>query len=444
MLPHIFERFILPILLGAAVGFERSATDLSRSRKKTESAHNVGVRTFSFIAVLGVIAGTLYPIHTLLSLTVAGASLTLVVCYYIIHAVINRDTGITTELALLLTFATGVVLNTEILPPALVIAQTVIIILLLSRKAAIERFILGLSSREMNAFISYALIALVVLPFLPNHYITLSDIPILITLLTSYGVDITRFATMEIINPYRLWFIVALVTGIDMTGHFIERIWAKGKGQLLAGFLGGFISSTATTQALAQESITSSKTTSLVAAAVLANGASFIQLLLLLAGTNSAFLVHTTPFILLLLLSSGMLAYLWTRQEIQPKHQSAPMIKNDAEIISIAPALKFSLLFVTVRIISKLSLILFGDTGFLAASALAALTGIDAAVLNIAEMAGKTIDFRTALIAVILVNAVNLGAKSVYGFAQGSRTFAGQFAKSAFIITLFSLLSLLR
>jgi len=251
----------------------------------------------------------------------------------------------------------------------------------------------------------------------------------------TYNVDIARFRALEIVNPYRLWFIVALVTGIDLVGHLIERFSGLSKGRMFAGFLGGFVSSTATTQSLAQESVDSEKTNTLVASAVVANMASFVQLFVLLVGTNAAFMVHATPLVGVLILSSGLVALMYSfGKDASTKGGRGATIHKQSQIISIVPAMKFALLFVGVRLVSKISLQVFGKGGFMATSALASFTGLDAVVINIAEMSGRSIDFRVGLQAVILVNAVNLIAKTLYSYLQGSRAFAFKFAKSVVII----------
>lgn len=444
MIPDLFTRLILPFLLGVAVGFERSATDLVKTHKTGKESHNVGIRTFSLVSTLGALTGIILAHQLWLALVVSGGVLALILLYYVLQGVKAGDTGITTELALMFTFLTGLILSLGFMPPALVIASTVVLILLLSRKQQIERFILGLAPNEVSAFISYALIALVILPFLPNRYFTPADIQGLLAVLATYGIDASRFSDLEILNPYRLWFIVALVTGVDLVGHLIERFSGLSRGRLLAGFLGGFVSSTAATQSLAQESAGSTKTNILVAAAVFANMASFFQLFVLLAGTNAAFMVTATPLILLLIISSGAAALVYSlgKDGAQKKSVSA-IAHKQSEIISIGPALKFALLFVAVRLVSKVALELFGEAGFLASSALAALTGIDAVVINVAEMTGRSIDARLGIMTIILVNAVNLTAKSVYSYLQGSRAFAWKFAKSMTVIILASLISLL-
>ena len=78
------------------------------------------------------------------------------------------------------------------------------------------------SRHELESFISYAIIALVVLPFCRISGIR-CRIPLLSSLLASYDIDLGRFATLEIINRENL-VIVVLVTGIDVFGYLLENL----------------------------------------------------------------------------------------------------------------------------------------------------------------------------------------------------------------------------
>ncbi len=106
-------------------------------------------------------------------------------------------------------------------------------------------------------------------------------------------------------------------------------------------------------------------------------------------------------------------------------------IANDGEpplqtekIFSITHALKFAMLLILVRIITKSALILFGESGFLTTSVLASLTGIHAVVINLAELADKVVSTESALFTLLCVNAVNLLSKVAFSTVQGKKEFA--------------------
>lgn len=97
-------------------------------------------------------------------------------------------------------------------------------------------------------------------------------------------------------------------------------------------------------------------------------------------------------------------------------------------------ALKFVGLFLTVNIASKIALEFFGNAGFLATSAIGALPGIDAVIINIAQLAGGRVDYDFAVWVLILVNGINLLAKSAYSFLQGDKNFSHKFLISVLAV----------
>ncbi|HNL84241.1 MAG TPA: hypothetical protein PKO18_03315, partial [Chitinophagales bacterium] len=64
----------------------------------------------------------------------------------------------------------------------------------------------------------------------------------------------------------------------------------------------------------------------------------------------------------------------------------------------------------------------------------ASFAALDPIMVNLAEMAGKSITFKFAFITLLIVNASNLMSKTVYSFIQGNRKFALYFFISALLI----------
>ena len=70
------------------------------------------------------------------------------------------------------------------------------------------------------------------------------------------------------------------------------------------------------------------------------------------------------------------------------------------------------------------------------------MVGLDAVMINTAQIAGNAIDFKLAILAFILANFVNLAAKVIYSFLQGKKEFAVKFSISMGVIILASLTGL--
>jgi len=96
-----------------------------------------------------------------------------------------------------------------------------------------------------------------------------------------------------------------------------------------------------------------------------------------------------------------------------------------------------------IKIVTKLSLVFFGDSGFIVSNILGSVSGMDAVAINIAQLAGNIVTYQTAIITLILANAFNLLAKTVYSFIYGSRTFALSFLISVLLLIAASFVGLM-
>ncbi|MFN5170513.1 MAG: DUF4010 domain-containing protein, partial [Cyclobacteriaceae bacterium] len=139
------------------------------------------------------------------------------------------------------------------------------------------------------------------------------------------------------------------------------------------------------------------------------------------------------PSILIMVSVAGVLAYYFLVKK-EPAEAATPESKKSEAIFSLLPALKFAALLIVIKIVTKISLILFGQAGFVISSIIASFAGLDAILVNLAEMAGKSITFEFAFLTFVMVNTTNLLSKSFYSWLQGSRGFAVKFLIAALVI----------
>lgn len=436
MISELFTNLLLALVFGATVGLERE-------RNNPNDPHVGGIRTFSLIALLGALAGIFYQhnYHSLALIMIIGFFL-LLIAYYVSESVHTKDFGITSELSAIVTFILGLMVMLSIIPLQIIVAIFVVVVFVLSLKARTTQLVAGLSSHEVQSFISYAIIALVALPVLPDYSYKLKDLTLLSDLLRGLNVDLTQFDNLDLINPRKIWMVVVLITGIDVFGYILGRIVGNKNGFALTSFMAGFVSSTSATQSLAQRSNSTRFVNHLVGAAVLANLASFLQIFLLVGPLNTKWLLAIAPSILIMVATAGVIAYILFKKK-EPKEEEEEQSKKATAIFSLLPALKFAGLLIVIKIFTKLCLILFGQSGFIISSVIASFAGLDAIIVNLADMAGNAITFRFAFITFMMVNATNLLSKSLYSYLQGNRKFALKFFISAIIIALSSLSGLL-
>lgn len=431
MITGLFSKLVLAIILGATVGLEREGSNQG-------SGALGGIRTYSLIALLGALSGILFTNNfTSVALLISGGFLILLISYYISSSFTTKEFGITSELSVLITFLIGLFLILDIIPLRIIIAVFVILMLILSIKSKTTRIIAGISREELQSFISYAIIALVVWPFLPDVSYTLKDVPALSIILQNLNVDIGQFGVLELVNPRKIWMIVVLITGIDVFGYILGRIVGNKKGFALTSFVAGFVSSTSATQSLAQKSKQTSFVNHLVGAAILANLASFLQVFLLVGPLNPKWMIFIAPAILFMVLAAGVLTLIFLKKK-EPEHEAESQETQPKKIFSLTPALKFAGLLIVVKIVTKVCLSVFGQSGFVISSVIASLAGLDAILVNLADLAGKTISFQFAFVTFVLVNATNLASKVVYSFLQGTKEFTVKFLVGAIAIVISS------
>lgn len=434
----------LSMVLGGVIGLEREVNEKTANEYKGKASAVVGLRSFSFVSILGAVVGMLYADFSGLSLLIGGAFLLLLLIFYVMNTIHSDSHGITTELGMIFSFLIGILLALKLLPVQIIFALTIVIILLLSQKEKIKDVVEDIRAQEINAFVSFALIAIVILPFLPNTSFAIADIPGIRGFLENFGVNAQKIANIDIVNPFSLWLIVALITGVDLIGYILEKTLGAKKGWLIASAVGGFVSSTATTLSLAQESTRRKNINPLLSAALLANLVSFFQIAILIGALNPTLLLQLFPILLLMIVSSIAIVIYFLRFAKEKPDTKEKIVSSDRKgIIDIGGALKFAMIYLSISIISKIALEFFGDSGFLITTGIGALVGLDAVMINTAQLAGSTIELTLAAIAFILANAVNLFGKAFYSFLQGNREFAVKLFISFVIIIAGSLAGLL-
>lgn len=440
-------KLLISLLIGAAIGLEREIHEKHDEEQSEKNEFSniafIGVRTLSLTTAFGAMAGIVYGNYHSIFLAIIIFFGLLLLAHYALTVTLTKDPGVTTELATAFCFLIGIAIGVELLPLQLILGISVVLMLILSSKNTVKNLVGGIRRHELQALITYGIIALVVLPSLPDKALTVENLPYARDIVSSLGLSFARWSHLEIINPFSMWKIVAIFTGVEFLGYILERSIGAGRGQILSSLVGGFVSSTATTQSLAAQSKKSHSANRLVGAALLATLASFFSLILIVLPINTIFVLRIFPTLAILILGFSIASYMFFRMEAEKKQKTTIQQKQSTTVFSLKPALIFASMFIVIKLVSKIALELFGQNGFLITSALAAFTGIDAVVINIAQLVTNTINMRLAVLAFILVNAVNLLAKTIYIYLQGSREMAWKYGVSVALIVASSFAGLL-
>ena len=226
MIDDVTLRLIAGALCGAAVGLERQWSAQATGR----AARFGGLRTFTCIGLVGAIAGWLWTLDvTGVATVLIGATAALVVAGYV--AASRVDVDATTEVAALVVLAASVLagLGRIALAGGLAAATT----LLLAEKSRLHAFVARIDGEGFRAGVRFAVLALVVLPLVPEG----------------------PFGTWGGgIRPRSLWLLVLVFAGLSFAGYIARIAVSARYGTAITGLLGGIVSSTGVTLTFARAS----------------------------------------------------------------------------------------------------------------------------------------------------------------------------------------------
>ncbi len=391
---------VLTYAVSAAIGL---LVGTERERKPTAKA---GLRTFALIAVLGTACAMLARMlespwivavgFAVIGLTLAGAQLA-------DARSIAEDAGTTTVMAALMVFVLGV-LNfhgERTLAVALGIGMTALLYF----------------KTELEGALQFGAISAIALPLLPDH---------------GYG-------PYGVLNPFHIWTMVVLISGVSLAGYVAWRLTLGGKGLLLTGLLGGVISSTATTFAYARQARDGTQTPSAATVVLLlANAAMLVRVLLLVLVAAPAMFPNAVVVVLpALLLSVPALWWHFARAGGESAARGGHM-ENPTQL---GTALLFATFYALILLAAAWLSDKVGSSGLYGLSFVSGLTDVDAITLSSSRLAvQEAIDLRDAATAVGVAVTSNVLFKTAVAAVIGGRAL-GPSVVAAFALPLAGLVA---
>ena len=393
--PVAAQRLGVALAIGLLIGLERGWHE----RELAEGERIAGIRTFGLIGLLGGVTATLEEDFG--GWIAAAGLLAVAIAFGIAQWHDPRrgtDVSITTNIAALIAFGLGAVAGTGAMLPAA--SAAVVTALLLGVKRELHHLVERIERTELLATLRLLLISVVVLPVLPNR----------------------GLGPWEALNPYRLWWMVVLVSGISYAGYFATRLVGARRGVLLTGLLGGLASSTATVLSLSRQARDTAVAPSLVVSGMLAATAMMFPRTLLIATVIAPQMFRTlAPPLLSATVIAGAAAALYARGS-HPAVETHPAETRHANPLDIKTAIKFTLVLVPVMLLARALKDWGGDTGLYLLSGVSGLVDIDAIALSLATMTAKaeiTPTFTQS--AILLATVVNTLVKPAIAFTVGGR-----------------------
>jgi uncharacterized membrane protein (DUF4010 family) len=340
----------LAFALGLLIGIERGWSH----RRDADGARVAGIRTFALLGLAGGIAGavSLEASPLLGAALLAAASGALLVGF-----ARSGEVSATTTVVGVVTLGLGVLaaVGQFVLASALAAATT----LVLAQRERLHAWLGRLSEPELQAIARFGLIALAILPLLPDR----------------------SFGPLDAWNPRQIWMVVVLVSGLSLVGYAASRRLGAAKGMLATAAAGALVSSTAVTAALATRLRKGdADLPGLVAGIALASTMMFARMLVLVAvlvpfALPALALVAAPGAVAGAACVVGALRY----RPASPGEAAGPAVHNP---FALGPALLLAGLVMGISLAGRWALAAFGDAGLVVVLGISGMADVDAAVIT--------------------------------------------------------------
>lgn len=393
-MPPLLASIVASACFGALIGLIRQWSDQSSPGKPIDLA---GVRTYTFWAVLGCLSAYLGDTYTPALLPIVIVLIAVQQIVSLTRVKLDKPPGGTTFASMLLTLMVGALVSWHHYQAAAFVAA--ITMLMLGLKQPLHAWTRRFKTEDIRATLQFVAITGVILPLVPNR-------------------DLGPY---QAFNPYSIWLMVILISGLGFAGYLAVRLLGERAGILLTSLLGGIASSTASTLAFSRRSREAPKLSAQFALAVVIACSVMIPRVLIAVGILNASLakVLLIPFGVMLLPAVLYGVWRWlSRKADGAPHESPPL----ANPLGLKTAIKFALLYGVIGFLVKAATQLdLLKHGLLPLSFVSGLTDMDAISLSMAKgQHGDAIPMQLAARAVIVAAVANSLLKTGFALSLGS------------------------
>ncbi len=399
----------IALLIGALVGAERE-TDDSRT--------SVGLRDLVLTSAIAWLSARLNePLVT--GLVIVG----IMALLFVQGRRDPKHLGVTTEMSVLSVFLLSYTVS---LPDSagdipIVIALAIVLTILLSSKNTVKKFFHStITNVEFAATVRFLALIFIIFPLLPDQ----------------------RMGPYDFFEPRGLWIAVILVSGISFVGYFLEKFFGARLGSRMVAILGGLVSTTATTSALADDTRRDpTRMTISWQSATLSNAIQFPRLLVLVilfAPGVAPYL--TAPAVAALVAGIGTAFAIgwWSKLPKAPEMA----LRNP---LRLGPALLFAAYLAGVAFVSGWAYDVYGSEALYVTSAIGSLLDVDAVTISQADLFSRGLIDASMMVTIVLIAVgTNMVVKLGMSWINGTFGFFWRMALSfAVMLTAFFVTMLL-
>lgn len=375
---------LVAALVGLAVGVEREWSGHSTG----PDGRFAGARTFALLGAIGGFAGWFVRLgYPALAAVIAAAGVLLpVVAYFATMRRPGTTTDGTTEVAAVMVVALGLTAGLGLRTPAA--AAGAIIVVLLAEKSRLQQLLQRIDANEMRAALLFAVLALVILPVIPDG---------------SYG-------PYDAFRPRQLWSVVLVFSALNFVGYIARRLIGETRGLGVTGLLGGLVSSTAVTLGFSRRSRDEPQYALPLALGVVAACTVLIPRVLVVTAMLRPPLAIAALPILAPVLVAGVAIIgiaLWRERDTRPlagdataHDATAPREGEGQNPLGLTSSLQMAVAFQIVLFALAWIQQNAGQSGVIASAMVLGLTDMDALTLSMTRYAAVPEQVRTAAAAI--------------------------------------------
>ncbi|MFO0271405.1 MAG: MgtC/SapB family protein [Gemmatimonadota bacterium] len=383
-------------VIGLAVGLERERTGHTNG----PDARFAGIRTFFLLGLLGGVSGHLVAEGTAVAaVALHGAGGVLAVVAY---ALAVRRPGATpdgtTETGALVVLALGALAGTG--HRTIAAGAAAVVVAALVAKSRLQRLLLErIGEGELIGALQFAVLALVVLPLLPDR----------------------TWGPWGGVNPRELWIVVLIFAGVNYGGFVAHRWVGASRGYGAAGLLGGLVSSTAITLQFSRRSRDEPALSGSLGLGIVAACTVLLGRVAVVAATQApAVALALVPYLALPFVVGLAVvgAVLWQGRHAVADGSAAPL----ASPLRLGSALQLALGFQVALFGIRAAGDWFGRAGVLTSAFVLGLTDMDALTFSMARLGKEQAQVELAARAIAVGIVANTLLKGGLVLALGTPT----------------------
>jgi uncharacterized membrane protein (DUF4010 family) len=390
---EVASKIALALAVGLFVGLEREWAQ-----------KEVGVRTFSIVALFGTLVVLLAP--QLMPMALAGTFL-LVALMNVQSLIRDASLEMTTSASLLVTLILGGLIGQG--HYFTVVTSAILMTMLLAWKMSLTRFAGGLQPEEIRSAILLGLLSFVIYPLLPDRFVD------------PWG----------LLNPSQAWIMVVVIASLGFMNYVMLRLYGA-RGTYYSAFLGGLVNSTAAAAELSTLFRGAGSSGSMAIAVIMVTSAAMFLRNLVILAIFAPSAVATALFPLAVMMIAALCA-IWLHRNGHAN--PAPHLRL-ASPLSLPHVIRFAALFVALSASSALAQRYFGSLGFMVMSVVGGLASSASITATAAALvAGGRITPQSGGMAVVLTSMASMMVDMPIVYRQMSeRAVSGRLAIASSLV----------